>query len=127
MAKRCDLTGVGSQSGHQVSHSNRKTKRRFLPNLHKVSLKSDVLGREFSFRITAATLRSVDHNGGLDDFLLTATNSNLTNEAQKLKREIKKAQGPVEKTAKAPKAPKEPKAKKPAAKKAPAKKSKKAE
>ena len=91
MAKRCELTGIGVQSGNKVSHSNRKTRRRFLPNLHSVTLRSSVLEQNFSLRITAATLRGVDHNGGLDNFLLTATNGNLTELALKLKRKIKKA------------------------------------
>lgn len=91
MAKRCELTGVGVQSGNNVSHSNRKTRRRFLPNLHVVSLSSSVLGQVFRMRITAATLRSIDHNGGLDAFLLTANNNSITEEALKIKRKIKKA------------------------------------
>lgn len=91
MARKCDLTGTGVQVGNNVSHSNRKTRRRFLPNLQHVSLASDALGRAFPLRVTAATLRSVDHNGGLDDFLLTATASKLTPLARKLRIEIKKA------------------------------------
>ena len=91
MSRRCELTNVGVQSGNNVSHSHRKTRRRFLPNLQTVSLKSDVLNRVFRFKITAATLRSVDHNGGLDNFLLTATQSKLSPLGRKLKTEIKKA------------------------------------
>ena len=90
MAKRCDLTNVGVQTGNNVSHSKRKTRRRFLPNLQKVSLISAALRKSISFKITAATLRSVDHNGGLDNFLLTTHSSNLSLTAQKLKRQIKK-------------------------------------
>lgn len=91
MSRRCQLTGVGAQSGHIVSHSNIKTKRTFKPNLQKVTLASDALGRGVSLRVTAATLRSVDHNGGLDEFLLTTSDSKLTVEAATLKRKIKRA------------------------------------
>lgn len=90
MAKRCSITGVGSQSGNNVSHSNRKTRTRFMPNLQNVSLKSDVLGVDVSLRITAATLRSIEHNGGLDAYLLNNSASKMTLQAAKLKRQIKK-------------------------------------
>ena len=89
MARRCDLTGVGVQSGNNVSHSNRRTRTRFLPNLQKVSLVSDTLGN-VPLRITAATLRTVDHNGGLDAYLLSTSDTKLTEEAKSLKRRIKK-------------------------------------
>jgi len=92
MAKRCALTGTGPIYGNNVSHSNCRTRRRFEPNLHVISLLSDTLKRSFPLRITAATLRTVDHNGGLDTFLLTTSNSKLTDEAISLKRKIKKAQ-----------------------------------
>lgn len=90
MARRCAITGKGSQFGHKVSHSNRKTKTRFLPNLQNVSLVSDVLGTRISLRVTAATLRSIEHNGGLDAYLLKHSESKLTVEAAKLKRQIKR-------------------------------------
>ena len=70
MAWRCELTGKTRQIGHRVSHSNRKTKRRFLPNLLNVTLLSDSLGRSVRLRISANALKSVDHRGGLDAFLL---------------------------------------------------------
>lgn len=92
MARRCDLTGTGAMSGNNVSHSNRKTRRRFLPNLQHVSLMSDTLGVQVSLRLTAATLRSVEHNGGLDSFLLKQSDSKLTEQAVRLKRQIKKKQ-----------------------------------
>lgn len=92
MAKKCALTGVGPQYGNNVSHSNRKTRRRFVPNIQVVSLLSDVLKRSVRLRLTAATIRTVDHNGGLDAYLLSTSNSKLTDEARKLKRLIKKAQ-----------------------------------
>ena len=91
MAKRCELTGVGVQSGNNVSHSNRKTRRRFMPNLHRVSLNSRILDQVFRLRITAATLRSIDHNGGFDGFLLNTNSNKLTVTAQKIKRKVKKA------------------------------------
>jgi large subunit ribosomal protein L28 len=90
MARRCSVTGVGSQSGNNVSHSNRKTRTRFLPNLQHVSLQSEVLGVSVSLRVTAATLRSIEHNGGLDAYLLKHSERKLTAEAAKLKRQIKR-------------------------------------
>lgn len=91
MARRCELTGVGPMVGHNVSHSNVKTKRRFYPNLCNVTLHSDKLGRGFKFRITAAALRTVDHVGGLDSFLAKASDEALSTSALKLKRELAKA------------------------------------
>lgn len=90
MSRRCDLTDVGPLSGNKVSHSNHKTKVRFLPNLQDVSLQSDALGQSVSLRITAATLRSVEHNGGLDSFLLSRANGKLSTKGQQLRRKIKK-------------------------------------
>lgn len=90
MARRCEITGVGVQSGNKVSHSNHKTKTRFLPNLQNVSLMSDALGSTISLRITAATLRSIEHNGGLDGYLLSHSSLKLTPEAAKLKRQIQR-------------------------------------
>ena len=72
MSRRCELTGKAVQTGHLVSHSNHKTKTRFLPNLCAVSLMSESLGRTVRLRIAAASLRSVEHRGGLDAFLLKA-------------------------------------------------------
>ena len=72
MSWRCELTGKTRQIGHKVSHSNRKTKRRFLPNLLNVTLLSDALGRSVRMRISANALRTVDHRGGLDAFLMKA-------------------------------------------------------
>lgn len=89
MARRCEFTGVGPMSGHNVSHSNRKTKRRFLPNLKEVTLLSDALGRQFRFRITAAALRSVDHVGGLDKFLLKASEEDLSLNARRTRKAIR--------------------------------------
>ena len=91
MAKKCELTGTGPMSGNNVSHSNRKTRRRFLPNIQVISLASEALGRSVTMRVTAATIRTVDHNGGLDAYLTSTSDSKLTDEARKLKRAIKKA------------------------------------
>lgn len=90
MSRVCDLTGVGPLSGNKVSHSNHKTKTRFLPNLQSVTLQSDALATGVRLRITAATLRSVEHNGGLDGFLTSRSDTKLTAKAIRLKRQIKK-------------------------------------
>ena len=91
MSRVCELTGKGPMTGHKISHSNIKTKRRFLPNLNDVSLSSDVLGRSFSLRISAHALRSVDHRGGLDAFLAKAKDHELSDRALQIKRDIQKA------------------------------------
>ncbi len=90
MARRCELTGKAVQVGHLVSHSNIKTKTRFLPNLCSVTLISDALGRGVRLRIAAASLRSVEHRGGLDAFLLKAKDEDLSAKTRALKREIAK-------------------------------------
>ena len=98
MAWRCDLTGKGPLSGHKVSHSNIKTKRRFMPNLRNVTLISDALGRQFRVRVSANALRTVDHRGGLDAFLLKANDAELAPKMLDVKRQIvkKKAVAAVE-------------------------------
>ena len=90
MSRRCELTGKAVQTGNKVSHSNRKTRTRFLPNLCNVTLISDSLGRSVRLRVAAASLRSVEHRGGLDNFLLKAADSELSADARALKGEIKK-------------------------------------
>lgn len=92
MSRVCELTGKGPMSGHNVSHANNKTKRRFLPNLNEVTLISDVLGQSFQLRVSAAALRTVDHRGGLDAFLAKAKDDELSANALKIKKEIAKAQ-----------------------------------
>ena len=101
MSRRCDLTGKKAQTGHKVSHSNRKTKRRFLPNLCNVTMISDALGRAVRLRVSASALRSVDHRGGLDAFLMKANDNELSPKALELKRAIekKRAAAAVEKKA----------------------------
>lgn len=91
MARRCAITEKGGQSGNTVSHSNRKAKRRFLPNMTQVSLQSEALNQTIRMRITASTLRTIDHNGGLDNYLLTTHSKALSEEARKLKSRIIKA------------------------------------
>jgi large subunit ribosomal protein L28 len=90
MSRRCDLTAKGPQVGHKVSHSNIKTKRRFLPNLLNVTLMSDSLGKSFKLRISANALKSVDHRGGLDAFLAKARDMDLSPKALEIKRAVKK-------------------------------------
>lgn len=90
MSRRCELTGVNRQIGHKVSHSNIKTKRSFEPNLVNVTLASDALGRSFKLRVTAAALRSVDHRGGFDQFLLKSSEDELSPRAAKIRRDLKK-------------------------------------
>jgi len=95
MSRRCELTGKAVQTGNLVSHSNRKTRTRFLPNLCNVTLISDTLQRGIRFRVAAATLRSVEHRGGLDAFLLKAGDAQLSINALSIKREIVKKQATV--------------------------------
>ncbi len=90
MARRCELTGKSNQTGHLVSHSNRKTKTTFRPNLVNVTLQSDALARSVKLRISANALRSVDHRGGLDAFLIKASAEDLSTGALSLKRDIEK-------------------------------------
>ena len=91
MSKKCELTGKNPMKGHNVSHANNKTKRRFIPNLQNVSLYSDKLGKKLKFRIATSTLRTVEKNGGIDSFLLNAFNKNLSSDARKYKKSISKA------------------------------------
>ncbi|MDB6182324.1 50S ribosomal protein L28 [Paracoccus fistulariae] len=90
MSRVCELTGKGPMTGNNVSHANNKTRRRFLPNLNDVTLTSEALGRNYSLRISAAALRSVDHRGGLDAFLAKAKDADLSERALKIKRELVK-------------------------------------
>ena len=90
MARRCDVTGKGVQTGNNVSHAHNKTRRRYLPNVQKMTLFSDAIGK-VPLKITADALRSIEHKGGLDFYLLNTSNLKLTPEALKLKNRIKKA------------------------------------
>lgn len=89
MSRRCELTGVGPMIGHLVSHSNIKTKRRYLPNLQDVTLASESLGQGFRLRIAVSALRSVDHNGGLDNFIIKADPTKMSDRARKIRSKIK--------------------------------------
>ena len=95
MSRRCELTGKAAQVGHKVSHSNIKSKRRFLPNLINVTMISDALGRTVRLRVSANALRSVDHRGGLDAFLNKARDAELSPRALELKRQIAKKLAPA--------------------------------
>ena len=89
MSRRCELTGVGPMVGNHVSHSNIKTKRRFLPALADTTLQSELLGQSFRLKVTNAALRTLDFKGGLDVFLLKARDEALSPRALKIKRQIK--------------------------------------
>ncbi len=91
MARRCELTGKGVMVGNNVSHALNRTKRRFLPNLLNVSLISDALNRTVKLRISANALRTVEHRGGLDAFLLKAADDDLSPNALALKKEVRAA------------------------------------
>jgi large subunit ribosomal protein L28 len=90
MSQRCELTGKGPLTGNKVSHSNHKTKRRFLPNLCNVTMTSEVLGRRIRLRISANAVKTVDHRGGLDAFLIKAKADQLSPRALDLKRQVQK-------------------------------------
>lgn len=97
MSRRCEITGKGVLSGNNVSHANNKTRRRFLPNLQVTSLLSDILGNSVRMRLSTRAIRTVEHNGGIDAFLLGTPNTKLTPEGLSLKRRIERAR--VKKTA----------------------------
>lgn len=91
MSRVCEVTGKKNQFGHNVSHANNKTKRIFRPNLQSVKLFSETLGRAVSMRVTAAGLRTLEHKGGLDAFLLDTKSEDLKPELRKIKKQIKAA------------------------------------
>jgi large subunit ribosomal protein L28 len=93
MARRCELTGKAVLTGNNVSHAKRRTKRRFLPNLCNVTLESEALKKRVRLTVSAAALRSVEHRGGLDAYLLEAGDEELSLKARRLKRDIAKVQG----------------------------------
>jgi large subunit ribosomal protein L28 len=90
MSRVCELTGKGVMTGNNVSHAKNRTRRRFLPNLNQVTLASESLGEKFRMRVTSHALRSVEHRGGLDAFLLKQADADLSLKAQRVKRRIKK-------------------------------------
>lgn len=91
MAKVCEITGKRTASGQNVSHAENKTKRKFYPNLHEIAFLSDILGKKVKLRVTTRGSRTIEHNGGLDNYLLSTPNSRLTEKAKKIKNKIKKA------------------------------------
>ncbi len=91
MARRCDITGKGVQYGHNVSHANNKTQKRFMPNLQSTRLLSDALGLQVRLRLTVSAIRTIEHSGGLDAYLLKTSNTKLPAEARRLKHRIEKA------------------------------------
>ena len=92
MARRCELSGKGVLAGNNVSHAHNKTRRRFLPNLCDVTLMSDTLNQQFKFKVSAHALRSVEHRGGLDAYLIKARDENLSLKARRIKRRVEQAQ-----------------------------------
>ena len=88
MSKRCELTGKSPLKGHNVSHAKNKTKRRFLPNLKKVTFRSDILKKDIKLSVANAALRTVDFKGGIDKFLLSAKNAKLSKKVRKIKASI---------------------------------------
>lgn len=92
MARRCGITGKGVLTGNNVSHANNKTRRRFLPNLQETSFWSDVLASQIKMRLSTNGIRTIEHNGGLDAFLLGTPDRRLPAEAITLKKRIAKAQ-----------------------------------
>ncbi|MEM7169668.1 MAG: 50S ribosomal protein L28 [Pseudomonadota bacterium] len=91
MARRCDFTGKGVQTGNNVSHANNKTRRRFLPNLQQVSLISDALGETVQVRVSTQAIRTIEKNGGIDAYLLSTPTAKLGKKARDIKRRIKTA------------------------------------
>ncbi|MDA8586105.1 50S ribosomal protein L28 [Rhodobacteraceae bacterium] len=92
MSRRCELTGKGPMVGNNVSHAKNRTRRRFLPNLTETALMSEALGRTFRLKVSTSALRTVDHRGGLDAFLMKAKDGELSTNALKIKKDLKKAQ-----------------------------------
>ncbi len=91
MSRRCEITGKGVLSGNNVSHANNRTRRRFLPNLQIASLLSETLGQQIRLRISTRAIRTIEHNGGIDAFLLGTNASKLTVKGQALKRKLNRA------------------------------------
>ena len=102
MTRRCELTGKLPLAGQLRSHAENKSKRKFKPNLCHVTLISDTLGRSFRLRVSAHGLRSLEHRGGLDAFLLKAKDEELSDRCKKIKRDVKKARKEADTTTAAP-------------------------
>lgn len=91
MSRVCELSAKSVMTGNNVSHANNKTRRRFLPNLCDVTLMSDALGRRFRLRVSAHALRTVEHRGGLDNYLMKAKNAELSSRAKLIKKQVAEA------------------------------------
>ena len=91
MSRKCDITNIAVTAGNNVSHSNRKTKRRFIPNLHTMSFESEALKQKLHLKVAVRTLRSIEFKGGLDNFLLSQSARKLTEKARNLKNKIRKS------------------------------------
>ena len=91
MARRCGITGKGVQTGNNVSHAKNRSRRRFLPNLQQASIMSDALGTPIRLRLSTRAIRSIEHKGGLDAYLLSTPDAKLPDDARRIKRRIKKA------------------------------------
>ena len=96
MARRCGITGKGVQTGNNVSHAKNRSRRRFLPNLQQASILSDALGTSVRLRLSTRAIRTIEHNGGLDAYLLSTPNAKLPDDARRIKRRIKKAAATAE-------------------------------
>ena len=92
MSRRCQITGKGVLTGNNVSHANNKTRRRFLPNLQDTSLLSDVLGFSVRLRLSTRAIRTIEHNGGIDAYLLGTPDMKLSEDARALKRRVERTQ-----------------------------------
>ena len=91
MARRCGITGKGVQTGNNVSHAKNRSRRRFLPNLQQASILSDALGTPIRLKLSTRAIRSIEHKGGLDAYLLSTPDTKLPDDARRIKRRIKKA------------------------------------
>jgi large subunit ribosomal protein L28 len=91
MSRRCQITGKGVLTGNNVSHANNRTRRRFLPNLQETSLLSDILGSSVRMRLSTRAIRTIEHNGGIDAYLLSTPDTKLTVDAKALKRRLLRA------------------------------------
>lgn len=91
MSRRCLISGKGVLTGNNVSHANNKTRRRFLPNLQDASVLSDALNQRVRLRVTTRGLKTIEHNGGIDAYLLSVNDSKLSEEALRLKRRVQRA------------------------------------
>jgi len=92
MSRVCELTGKRVMTGNNVSHAHNKTRRRFLPNIQETGLWSETLGKLVRVKVATSTIRTIEHKGGLDRFLLDSRAATLTPVAAKLKAQVKKAQ-----------------------------------